>query len=387
MSGTGAALNSEWSILLAACSAVSPREKRSRLLPLLHQPVRWRELFALADQHGCQPLLHQSLLEIEQAVPQQELLSLKQSYQANLHKALLLSRELICLVERLSALGIAVMPYKGPALAEIAYGDIALRQSGDIDLLIRPADLPRIRDAVRDLGYTPHQLLSEPEERAYLKSGYECPFDGTAGRNLLELQWGILPRFYAIDFDMGSLFDRAVNISVAGQPMRTPCAADLFLILSAHAAKHVWGRLVWLCDIARLMNLPGLDWHWIMSQAEELGIARILRVTMLTANRLLGAAVPAAAQDGLSEDRTAARLAEEVQTHIVSPGAYDVESLAYFRLMMRLRERQADRLRFLTRLAFTPGPSEWKAVRLPGPLFPLYRMVRLSRLAAKLVRA
>jgi hypothetical protein len=54
--------------------------------------------------------------------------------------------------------------------------------------------------------------------------------------------------------------------------------------------------------------------------------------------------------------------------------------------MMRLRERRADRLRFLGRLVFTPGPNEWKAVRLPTPLFPLYRLVRLSRLAARLGR-
>jgi hypothetical protein len=55
--------------------------------------------------------------------------------------------------------------------------------------------------------------------------------------------------------------------------------------------------------------------------------------------------------------------------------------------MMRLRERKADRLKFLQRLALTPGPNEWSAVRLPAPLFPLYRVVRLSRLAARLVRA
>jgi len=70
----------------------------------------------------------------------------------------------------------------------------------------------------------------------------------------------------------------------------------------------------------------------------------------------------------------------------VSESSHHVEFLAYFRLMMRLRERPADRLRFLQRLVFTPGPSEWQAVRLPGPLFPLYRLVRLSRLVAKLVR-
>jgi hypothetical protein len=313
--------------------------------------------------------------------------ALRNRYQINLHKALFLSRELIRIVEHLSELGIEVMLYKGVALAEMAYGDIALRHVGDIDLLIRLQDFPRIRDAVRELGYTSHLALSAAEERAYLKSGYECAFDGAAGPNLLELQWAVQPRFYAVDFDMAALFQRAVTVSVAGHPMKTPSFEDLVLVLSAHSAKHAWGRLVWLCDMARIMSIPTLNWTWIASQAKELGIVRILRVTMLLANRLLVATIPAAAQASLPEDPGAPALADEIQTHIASESVFNVESLAYFRLMMRLRERPLDRLRFLERLALTPGPSEWQAVRLPAPLFPLYRLVRLSRLAARFVRA
>jgi hypothetical protein len=53
---------------------------------------------------------------------------------------------------------------------------------------------------------------------------------------------------------------------------------------------------------------------------------------------------------------------------------------------MRLRERPGDRLRFLTRLAFTPGPGEWQTLKLPRVLSPLYRAVRMRRLAARFTR-
>jgi len=383
---TDGGFDTEWSILLAACSATLPEQKRSRLLPLLQEPVHWEKLFALADHHRAQPLLGQALSRLDDGVPRDVMQVIGQSCQANLRKTLLLSGELIRIVDHLAALGIEVMPYKGPALAELLYGDIALRQSGDIDLLIHARDLARIRDAVRELGYTPHEHFFAWEERAYLKSGYECAFDGVAGPNLLELQWAILPRFYAVDFDMDGVFQRALTLPVAGRPMRTPSQSDLFLMLSLHAAKHVWGRLVWLCDIAQLMSLPSLDWDWIGSQAQNLGIVRILRVTMLTASQLLGAAIPAAAEQALPADPATPELAKQTQAHIVGESAFNVESLAYFRLMMRLRERHTERLRFMMRLVFTPGPSEWAAVRLPTPLAPLYPLVRLSRLAAKLVK-
>jgi hypothetical protein len=391
MPGTGVAINPEWALLLAACSTTPPPEKALALRPLLKETIRWKLLLAMAEGHGLQPLLYQALSgvrsEDEQAVPAEELLALQRAYQTNLHKALLLSRELIRIVDHLTALGIGVMPYKGLALAEALYGDIASRQSGDIDLLIRPRDLPHIRAAVGDLGYKSHLTLSPTQERAYLKSGYEYAFDGAAGPNLLEMQWAIQPRFYAVDFDMNGLFLRAVTLSVAGHPMKTPSAEDLFLILSVHAAKHVWARLVWLCDIARLMNLPNLNWEWIGSQARKLGVLRILHVTILLANRLLGAVTPAAAQQFLPEDPSAVALGEEIQNYIVSESAFNTESAAYFRLMIRLRERPGDRLRFLQRLVFTPGPGEWNAVHLPVPLFPLYRLVRLARLAARIARA
>ncbi len=388
MPGTSATLEAEWCLLLTACSEVSRQEKTDRLRILLREPLRWEILFDLAERHGTQPLLYQALVEIEDAIPREQVAFIEQRYQSNLHKALFLSRELIRIVERLCALGIEAMPYKGLALAELVYGDIALRQSGDIDLLIHPQDLPRIRDAVRELGYTPHLTLSEAEEGAYLRSGYECAFDGIAGPNLLEVQWAIHPRFYAIDFDMTGLFQRAVTVTVAGHPITTPAPEDLLLVLSAHAAKHVWGRLVWLCDIARIINLPTLNWSWIASQAEALGMVRILRVTMLLANRLFDMTIPPAAQQNLPEDPTppvTLSLVNKMQSHLASESAYDVESPAYFRLMMRLRERPADRRRFLQRLVFTPGPGEWQAIRLPAALFPLYRLVRLSRLVARLL--
>lgn len=371
----------EWLFLLAALSQQNPVRLRS-----LAAGVRWRILFDLAERHGVQPLLYQGLSQAEGVIAAPDMHVLAQLYQANLHKSLLLARELIHLVDHLAGSGIEILAYKGVALAESVYGDMALRQTGDIDLLIHARDLPRIQEAVRELGYVPHLSLSRAEQRAYLHSGYECVFDGRAGRNLLELQWAILPRFYAVDFDHEDLFRRAVSIKVAGHAMKTPSPEDLFLILCVHAAKHVWERLIWLCDLARIIRLPQLDWSWIGTQARVLGIVRILRTSLLLTSRLLGVETPEAANQSLPADPEAEALASGIETQIAGGSEFDVKSLAYFKLMLRLRENRRDRRRFLTRLVLTPGPGEWSAIRLPEPLFPLYRLVRLWRLAGKVVR-
>ena len=61
-------------------------------------------------------------------------------------------------------LGIEVIPYKGVVLSELYYGDIALRQSGDMDLFVRKQDVVRIKRAVRDLGYTPRLFIPADAE-------------------------------------------------------------------------------------------------------------------------------------------------------------------------------------------------------------------------------
>jgi len=376
----------EWKLVLAA-SCPDPREDDlNRIRVLLEKPADWDAVLHLADKHGTSSLLYQNLTRFKNVVPSAALTSLHQSYERNIHKALFLTRELIRILDCLGTLGIEVIPYKGVVLSEVYYGDMALRQSGDMDLFVRRKDVARIKSAVHDLGYRPRVPIPENAEADYIASGYECTFDSPAGKNLLELQWALQPRFYAVDFDMDGLFERAVSVTVAGRRMKTPCPEDLLLVLSMHAAKHVWGRLIWLCDIAQIVKRENLDWDWIQSQAYHLGIERILHITLQLANHFLATRIPSAIEDAVIADRSALAFTEQIAAAVAAGVTYEEEQLSYFRLMMRLRERRMDRLRFLTRLTFTPGPGEWESVRLPKSLFPLYRVVRLARLASRFAR-
>ena len=382
---SGASAGTEWKLLLAAISARP--EKLDDWPGRLQQNVDWPKLLRLADHHGVSSLLYQSLFRMgDSAAPAQAFESLRRRHDINVHKCLFLTRELVRVLDNLESLGIEVMPYKGVVLSQTLYGDMALRQSGDMDLLVHVSDLPRTKKNVRELGYTPQLTLSEAAERAYVRSGYECTFDHAGGRNLLELQWALQPNFYSVDFDLGGVFRRAVTVSLAGRQAKTPSPEDLLLILSLHAAKHVWGRLIWLCDIAQITKRPDLNWDWITSQAKALGIERIMHVTLLLAKSLLGAEIPSSPNRTLLSDAASHTLADDIRIEMANGISCNVESLDYFRLMMRLRERRADRLRFLGRLTFTPGLGEWEAIQLPARLFPLYRVVRLWRLTARLFR-
>ncbi|MFZ0814808.1 MAG: nucleotidyltransferase family protein, partial [Candidatus Sulfotelmatobacter sp.] len=282
----------EWNLICVSSSSNLGESDFSRLRSLLQEPINWEAVLRLADHHGTSSLLHQNLSRVPDAVPSAVLASLRQRYERNIHKSLFLARELIRILDCLDTIGLEVIPYKGIVMSEVYHGDMASRQSGDMDLFVRKRDVARIKLAVQDLGYTPRVPIPDDAEQDYIASGYECTFDSFAGKNLLELQWALQPRFYAVDFDMDGLFERAVNVTVAGRGAKTPSPEDLLLVLSIHAAKHVWGRLIWLCDIAQIVQRENLNWDWIQSEARELGIERILHITLLLTNRLLTATIP-----------------------------------------------------------------------------------------------
>jgi hypothetical protein len=366
-------------LLLACCAHASGDE---RIREILEVPLDWKRLLELAGHHGVIPQLHQGLAA-SNVVPQETLHLLQQRYEANARQTLWLTRELFRILSHLQRNGIETLSYKGPVLAEILYGNVALRQFSDLDLLIHEADMAKAKAALLELGYKPALQLTPWQNRAYLESGYEYAFDSSLGRNLLEMQWRILPRFYSINFDVDAFFSRSMVLSLGGHSLRTLCREDLMVVLCVHAAKHVWVQLSWLCDIAELSQ--SVDWVVVQDHAQRLGIERIVAVTFILAARLLGTRMPQPVQEGIRNDRAAEGLADRILPIITQGAEYDTESMAYFRLMMVVRERWRDRLRFVGRLLFTPSVGEWSSVRLPGPLFPLYRVVRLMRLAGRLI--
>jgi hypothetical protein len=372
--------------MLAASSPDLTDQDAGQIHQLLQNSLDWEYFLRLVEQHGTSSLVHQTLERSGDAIPPAVLESLKQRHERNIHKSLFLTRELFRILDRLDTLRLDAFPYKGIVLSEIYYGDMAMRQSGDMDILVRKTDVTRIKQAVRDLGYTPRLLIPADAEADYLNSGYECTFDSSAGKNLLELQWALQPSFYAVDFDMDGLFNRAVSVEITGRCVRTPSPDDLVLVLSMHAAKHVWGRLIWLCDIAQMVKRGDVNWERAQTQAHELGIERILHITLSLANRLLATPIPEPLAARITKNKSARDFANQIAISIAAGVIYEDEKLSYFRLMMDLRERRMDRLRFLARLAFTPGPGEWERVRLPKFLFPLYRLVRMGRLASRLSR-
>jgi hypothetical protein len=381
---TALAVNPEFDLLRACCAHAQQGTGDDRIAQAIESGVRWDLLPRMAEHHGVLPLVLRRLAPFYAAIPKEVLTTLTRMQQINSRRSLWLTSELVRVVGQFKQCGIGFLTYKGPALAELLYGDVTMRQFGDLDFLVYRDDVFRATTAVHELGYHSQLALTEAQEKAFLSIGYERVFDSQFGRNLLEIKWKVLPPFYAIDFDVEKVFLRSDSVNIEGLSVPTLSAEDLLLLLCVHAAKHSWEKLSWLCDIAAL-SARALDWEMIQRQGGQLGVQRILAINFVLANTFLETEIPATIAAYIQKDARAVSLADRITAKIEGCESCDVTSNAYFREFAGLRERRMDRGRFWWRLVTTPGVGEWNTVGLRNPRSPLYSAVRFYRLARRVV--
>jgi len=400
-SASSAALQreSEFELLCALAGAELSPERRKRIANWNLSALDWGEVLRVAEYHGVLSLVARNLIGLGRGLPLEVERSLRSAYEANLRRNLWFTAELARVMQHFERRQLRALPYKGPLLAQLLYRDPGLRSFSDLDFLISPADFERAKQALAEIGYRPSvQLNSAVEspavERLRLRTGYERSFDGAAGKNLIELQWALLPHFYAVDLRVQDLrvqdlMARAGKTVVGEREMPCLSPEDSLLVLCLHAGKHLWTRLIWLSDIAEtLRSYSGtqtIDYSLVFSRAQSLGIARILGISFWLVKNVLRAEIPQPAEEMIAADPRVPALGSEFAARLARGATYNFESTEYFRLILKLRERRGDRLRYLWRLVWTPGAGEIAAVRLPEALFPLYRVVRIGRLMRKLV--
>jgi len=347
--------------------------------------VNWSEFLRLAEHHGVLPLVACNLIDHARSLPPEFEGSLRSAYEANLRRSLWFTAELARIMQQFERRQLRAVPYKGPALAQSLYGNLGLRSFSDLDFLLSPVDFERAKHVLSETGYRPASDVTPAVERLWLRTGYERSFDCAAGKHLVELQWALLPRFYAVDLSVEDLLARAGRTVARG--CEVPCLSpeDSLLVLCLHAAKHLWMRLIWLVDIAETLRTQTMDYSLVFFRARALGICRILGIGFWLIQNVLHSELPNPAEEMIAADLQVSALGAEFAKRIARGETYDFESTEYFRLILKLRERRGDRLQYLWRLAWTPSVGDVAAVRLPEEFFPLYRIVRMGRLTRKLL--
>jgi hypothetical protein len=285
-----------------------------------------------------------------------------------------LTRALKEVVVALAAKGIAAIPFKGPVVARLAYGDPALRRYRDLDILVREKDAVAACDTLAAIGFRATTALTPAQMRAFRRySGQDIVFRGDVA---VEPHWALAPRTLALDIDYDGLWTRAREIDLDGQPMFCFGAEDLVTVLCLHGSKEQWTRLLWIADLAHMIAAsPALDWPALLARARAQGFLRMVLIALVLAREAI--ALPPVVTEAIAADATARELAEQAAARLFEPDRAEESIYALSSFRRRMRERRADRLRYLLRTVATPRDMHYSIVRLPDLLFFLYTPVKL----------
>lgn len=123
----------------------------------------WSYLIDLAGRHGVLPLFYHGVsTACPEDIPRAVLLCLHRWFHLNARYNEVCTGELLTIVHLLQSHAIAAIPYKGPLLALSLYDDVALRQFGDLDILVHHWDIPKARDVLIATGYRLDQEETGP---------------------------------------------------------------------------------------------------------------------------------------------------------------------------------------------------------------------------------
>jgi hypothetical protein len=202
----------------------------------------------------------------------------------------------------LSRYGVPTIVLKGAALAELVYGNIALRPTGDLDVLIQPRDLELAERLLRELGYVPYEGW-QPAEWYRRHHHHLAPYHSPDGSSCVEVHRHIFPSDVSVHVPIGDLWQRARPAALGPAPALVLAPADLLLHLCVglSAVEHFVGGLRRLCDIAAAIKRYEMEMNWarLLESGRTYDLEKHLYYSLWLAWYLVGADVPAHVLDKL----------------------------------------------------------------------------------------
>jgi hypothetical protein len=348
---------------------------------LVRQQLDWDYVVATARAHGLLPLLQKHLSNA--AIPGHVLSCLKREAVANSQSMLHLIGKQLRIYKLFREHDIPVAIFKGALLAQMAYGEMSLRQAGDIDLLINVRDFTQARELLESLGYEMTPRLTPAQLASHVSNHCEIQFMRDDWFTVVDLHWDLAPRSFVFGLKADEVMSRLQSVSLAGTTVQTFDAEDLLLYQAMHGAKHLWRRLEWISSLAEsLRATPDLDWDTLINRAASAHATRMLALGLRLVEQFSDVPVPIIAS--IDKDASMQRMAAGIRAQIFNTSGY-ADSTETNLYNLRIMDRKRDALVSALRSIFVPTLPDWQALALPSSLHPLYyayRPLRLSKIYA-----
>ena len=370
-------LSAEHELLLCCRYTAADVATERRIHGLLQKDIDWAYVFRVAGRHGVAPLLYRTLTAVHAtSVPTTVYESFRRHVIACGMQSRLLMRSSADIFRLFEKEGFRTLAFKGGSLAKLAYGDVALRQFTDLDLLVHRDDYAEARRLLLAHGY-----------RQRADYGWETHFEGDA-RVSVDLHEGLSEARFPVPADFEGWWRRRQLVEVDGQAIATLSFEDLMVVLAIQTAKDSWSRTLRLAkvyDVAAIMTRePGLDWATVEQEATRLHVRGMLAFAAGLAAVLFRMSIPEQVTAIAPQtDAIRSLVAEQVVKLFDESRAGDATTPRRIVFHWSVRERLRDKLWPFVAIPLAivrPNELDRAVVALPASLSWLYYVIRVIRL-------
>ena len=285
-------------LLVAACCIWPPSEVRELLITERSRHISdWGHFENLATRHRVIGLVYDGLRRSPAGVPTDILRTLASASSRQTFASLKLASEAHRVTINLERAGVAVVVLKGAALTVHAFGDLGLRHSKDIDLLVAPEQLDQSVAVIKAAGYVrtePAEDWGQSDLDSWRRNRKHFEYTNVSRGTWLELHWRLVdnPEMSQTPFP----FEAVLRVPVApGISLPTLPSQELMPYLLLHGATHGWFRLKWLADVSALLaGMSSPERRGIIERAYKDGLDRPTLQGFELCRMLFGLDVPEA---------------------------------------------------------------------------------------------
>ncbi len=381
----------EIELLLCCARVLIDTETASRIKSLAQKDIDWDYLVQISISHRVMPLLYKSLkTTCASNVPGNTLNQLRKYYFDNTARNLFLSGLLIKILALLKENKILAVPFKGPVLAESLYGDIALRQFEDLDILVDKHNVLKTRDRLAEMGYRPAVDLDVRLDKTYMQAENSLTVINSEKRSFVDIHWRIKARYHRFSFDLDSLRDRLELTDFLSKETYQICKEELLLYLCFNGTKDGWDRLHLICSIAELVgHFKEIDWNRILRLAGKTGSKRALLLGLFLAKDLFQTNLPLKIKQKIESDPKIEKIAVEICEKLFNEGEVLSHKNRRYQVLhfnMMVNERFIDKVLYGLQRITDPGVKDLVTFQLPSHLYFFYHILRPLRLAVDFVK-
>ncbi len=376
--------------LAAACRWPDDAARHAAIRAAAARVADWEMVLADGAQHRVMPMVANAL-RVAQDVPEDIAARTAARARRDALLAMTQTAELVRIGTALTAAGVDWITIKGPALAQLAYGNVGSKVSHDIDLLIDPTVRVAAFAALRDLGYVS-------------VDGQDQAPPGSLDHVLKDSGWRHPERKVAVELHTRLFINRALvpglglgspREMVAFGPDRTlPTLArpEALVYLAVHGASTNWHRIKWIADFAALTRCSSdAQLEAAKTCAEALGASDIYDSALALAATLFGdsAAPPPATLSRQARRLTAAGLRDLTAPHerTLRGLDWDRSFIVYvdkIRFMPDWAYRREElRLMLIEASSYTPDAPWWRRWTAPVALAGRFARRKLAQVVGR----